>query len=309
MASIITALMKKLLCLMLSLLLILPPLPAQAWSEGGHHLISVLAFRQLPKDKQDELIRILKAHPRFEQDFKLPSKVRNADEWLIGRAGYWPDVARSQPQYNRPNWHYQLGPVLTVGSVEPPAVPGPLPANATAETKELHIAQALELNTLILHDKIKPDAERAIALCWVAHLVADAHQPCHAGSLYVEGVFPEGDRGANSIKTKQSNMHALWDGLLGPKWDEADLNRRASEMPKIELGAGGIDAWLKESRELAVKDVYAPDVMEAISVAMRGKTEVAELNLSEAYLKNAGAVAKIRAVESAAGLARVWNGE
>ena len=142
MASIITALMKKLLCLMLSLLLILPPLPAQAWSEGGHHLISVLAFRQLPKDKQDELIRILKAHPCFEQDFKLPSKVRNADELLIGRAGYWPDVARSQPQYNRPNWHYQLGTCLNVGNVEPPKIPGPLPADATLATRDLYIAQA-----------------------------------------------------------------------------------------------------------------------------------------------------------------------
>ncbi len=45
--------------------------------------------------------RILKAHPRFDEDFRLPKKVRNEEEWLIGRACYWPDVARSQPEYNR----------------------------------------------------------------------------------------------------------------------------------------------------------------------------------------------------------------
>jgi len=26
-----------------------------------------------------------------------------------GRDGYWPNVARKQPAYNRPNWHYELG--------------------------------------------------------------------------------------------------------------------------------------------------------------------------------------------------------
>ena len=40
----------------------------------------------------------------------------------------------------------------------------------------------------------------------------------HAGSLYTEGVFEkkDGDRGANSISTKQrQNMHALWDQISG----------------------------------------------------------------------------------------------
>lgn len=102
----------------------------------------------------------------------------------------------------------------------------------------------------------RPESERAIAQCWIVHLVADAHQPCHAGSLYVEDVFPEGDRGGHEIKTKQSkNLHALWDGLLGPKWDEGDLDRRAREMPKVELAAGGIDVWRKESRDAAVASV------------------------------------------------------
>ncbi len=302
--------MKNLLCLILSLLLILPPLPAQAWSEGGHHLIAVMAFRKLPKEKQQELIRILKAHPRFEQDFRLPKKVRNEEEWLIGRAGYWPDVAREHPAFDRPTWHYELGSCLNVGNVNPPPFPGPCPADATLATKELHIAQALELATRTLHDKSKPDSERAIALCWVAHLVADSHQPCHAGSLYVEGVFPDGDRGGNSIKTKQSkNLHALWDGLLGPKWEEGALNRRAKEMPKVELAAGGIDVWLKESRDVAVASVYAPDVMEPVSVALRAKGEVPEVTLSESYLKNAGAVAKVRAAEAAVRLAGVWGGD
>ena len=36
---------------------------------------------------------------------------------------------------------------------------------------------------------------------------ADAHQPCHAGSLYAESVFPEGDRGANTTITANFVKH------------------------------------------------------------------------------------------------------
>ena len=297
--------MRQLLSIILFFLLVIP---AQAWSEGGHHLIAVMAFRKLPKEKQQELIRILKAHPRFAEDFKLPKKVRNEDEWLIGRACYWPDVACKQPEFDRPNWHNQLGSCLVLGKCEVPSCSCDCPANATMATKELHIGQVLNMCTEILHDKSKPDSERAIALCWVTHLVADAHQPCHAGSLFVEGVFPEGDRGGNEIKTKQSkNLHALWDGLLGPKWSEGALNRRADEAPKVSV-AGGIETWLAESRELAVKAVYSPEVMEPMSVALRGKGEVAEVTLSEAYLKNAGSVAQKRVAEAAGRLAGVWEG-
>lgn len=130
---------KRASCLILAVFLILPPLPAQAWSEGGHHLIAVMAFRKLPADKRVELIRILNAHPRFEQDFELSKKVRNEDEWLIDRAGYWPGVARSQPEYNRPNWHYLLGSSLVLGNCQVPERLCDCRPDATLATKDLHI--------------------------------------------------------------------------------------------------------------------------------------------------------------------------
>jgi hypothetical protein len=173
-----------------------------AWSEGGHHLIAVMAFETLSPDQQFELSTILKSHPRFAEDFNVPEKIHEPAEiqrWLVGRAGYWPDVARSQPTFTRPSWHYQLGAALVVGEpVNVPATPGPLPADATMETGNLHIAQAMQLCRSVLKDKTRPNSERALAICWLIHLVGDSHQPCHAGSLYYAKVFPEGDRGANS---------------------------------------------------------------------------------------------------------------
>jgi len=314
--------MKNLLCLILSLILTLPPLPAMAWSECGHHIISVMAYELLSPEQQQIVIRVLKAHPRFQQDFSVPEGTVDMNHYLIGRAGYWPDVARRLEPWNRPNWHYELGATSVIGRVaNVPNFPGPLPPDATLETKELHVAQAIELCRRITTDSSRSDSDKALAICWLCHLVADSHQPCHAGSLYVEKVFPEGDRGANSIPVRQgSNMHALWDGLLGQSYDAGDIRRRIVEIKKeaVVLAVTGFDAgfnvlepekWLEESRQAARVYVYAPEVLEPINVAMRsdGEVQLTPVNLSEDYLETAGWVAQLRAMQSSARLAALLS--
>ncbi len=91
--------------------------------------------QKLPKERQAELIRILKAQPTVRAGLQATQEGPQGKrkEWLIGRAGYWPDVAPSQPEFNRPEWHYQLGSCLNIGKRQPASVPCPLPADATAE--------------------------------------------------------------------------------------------------------------------------------------------------------------------------------
>lgn len=301
------------------------PAPARAWSEQGHHLIAELAFLLLAPAEQQQLLRILESHPRYREDFQVPSSITTESQrrlWLVGRAGYWPDVARSQREYNRPNWHYQLASTLVIGNgLKLPRDPGPLPSTATLETRELYIAQAIELCRRQLADHRTPADQRALAVSWLAHLVADAHQPCHAGSLYVADVFPDGDRGANSISVKQGrNLHALWDGLLGSRFDAGDIRRRRVEISSIaELmqrgreavdRADGLDPerWLTESRDLGIRFVYPDEVLGPIRAAAAGRLpDVPQIDLSETYLKNAGQVAQLRAAQSAFRLARVWQ--
>jgi hypothetical protein len=255
---------------------------------------------------------ILAAHPRITEDFAVPIQVIGLEEtnpWRIGRAAYWPDVARSQPRFTRPSWHYQLGATLAVGdNVNVPKTPGPVPESATLDTENLHIAQAVELCRKILRDKTQPVSDRALAICWLAHLVGDAHQPCHAGSLYFAGIFPEGDRGANWIPTKQGdNLHFLWDGLLGQQFDAGDVRRRArtiaseSQLWSDAAGAAqkerGLDplTWLAESSEYGRSHVYTPEILTAVEAAARASQRLPMLDLSEGYLKAAGEVARIRA--------------
>lgn len=283
------------------------------WSEGGHNVIGFLAFQLMPDAKQERFLEIIKKHPRFEQDFRAPGETA-AIGWFAGRASYWPDVAR-RTDYDRPTWHYQLGACLAMGDrsqLRVPDFPGSLPTDATLDTQDLYIAQAIALGRQVMKSD-QSDGGKALALCWLGHLVGDAHQPCHAGSLYCEA-FPEGDRGANSIKTVQSrNMHALWDQLLGPRFDYGDVKRRVIEITgDAELGdklsaAKTVDfrepeTWLTESRELATKHVYTPEVLAWIQ---GDRSE--PLKLSEEYLKGAGRVAQERALLAAHRLAEIWG--
>ena len=288
-----------------------------------------MAFDLLNKGEQVKLVAILEKHPRFAEDFSPPEKLPSDEEvlrWRIGRAGYWPDVARKQPKYHRSTWHYELGPTLVIGNpsnMKVPERPGVLPINATLETQSLHIAQALTLCGKTLGDSQQPESDRALALCWIAHLVADAHQPCHAGSLYMEKVFIEedGDRGANRILTKQKkNMHALWDQLLGDSFTLNGTRKRIVEITTDdELVAKGKQAvaatdglnsltWLAESRAAAISNVYTAEVMDSLNLVARGVTAKPEaIDLTEAYLKNAGRVAQIRAIEASRRLAETWR--
>jgi len=292
-----------------------------AWWACGHHIVAVMAYEELRPQEREQLIQILKKHPRFDQDFKLPKGVRDEDRYWIGHAGYWPDVARDFEKWNRPTWHYQLGSSLSIGQVKLPKDPGLLPNDATLETQELYIKQAVTLCRNVLANHTETDANRAVAICWLAHLVGDAHQPCHGGSLYVERLFPDGDCGANSIPTKQQeNLHALWDSLLGSRIDEGDVARRIKEIranergwveAKLELrnkNATDPSKWIRESQTLGREYVYTTGVLNAVRAARRsGAKNVERVDLSPEYLKRAGGLAQRRAAFAAHRLAAVWR--
>jgi len=300
---------------------------AFGWSEGGHHIIASLAYQMLDDADKQAIVELLKQHPQFGTEFVPPIEVDSPEElriWIAGRAGYWPDVARGYPEFNRSTWHYQLGSTMVLGNVsfiDVPATPVELPADADLNTQELYIGQAIELCRRVLGSGDTSATDRALAICWLAHLVGDSHQPCHSGSLYAEVVFPEGDRGANSIRTRQArNMHALWDQLLGQRYAHGDVRRRMVEIQTDAELAASADAameqpnyldpsqWLKESRDSGLQFVYTPEVIDVVLRAQRGGSANLEpITLSEEYLKNAGRVAQARALLAARRLATVWS--
>ncbi len=301
----------------------LPQSYVMAWAESGHAIISYLAYSQLPKEKQLAFEDLLRSHPNWNVDFVVPEELPiglERKKWFIGRVGYWPDVARDYEEYNRPTWHFQLGACMTMGDVSNisiPTDPVELPANASLDTQELYVLQALELCNRVLSNKENPPEQRAIALCWVAHLIADLHLPCHSGSLYAESIFTDkdGDRGANRIQIGEQSLHAFWDKLLGDVYERGDVNRRIYELTndpilteraKIASEQREAKVWLLESRSVAEQYLYTAEIQQAIRAAIESRQEkLRPIRLTNNYGKSAGRIAQVRAVEAAARLAKV----
>lgn len=293
---------------------------ARAWSEGGHHLIGLIAYHLLDAEQKAAFQELLAAHPRFADDFQVPGNVTNSDRWRAGRAGYWPDVARRQPDYNRANWHWEDAVTLVIGDragVQLPRHVTRLPDGADLQTDDLHASQAIVLCQRVMGDATQPASDRSIALCWLGHLVGDSHQPCHAGSLYAAVAFPRGDRGGNSVNTAQrGNLHSLWDGLLGPGYSETSENRRFAEivndaelMARGERAAEKMDPldWMEESRLVSTKTVYTAEVLGPVRAVAEGRADsMPTVSLSPEYLETAGRMATLRACQASWRLAKVW---
>jgi hypothetical protein len=315
--------MRFLIAFLLIFSTLLQPTPIYAWSEAGHFLIALMAYDHLEQKEKQKVVEILKHHPRFNEDFAPPSKESDPQRWQIGHMGYWADQARKQPKYNRPNWHYEVGSSVIIGDKSKMRIPtmnAELPQDASLNTPSLHLTQAVELCKRVLKSPKSSLEDKAIALCWISHLVADAHQPCHAGSLYMERVFEResGDRGGNSIQTKQKkDLHAVWDQLLGEKHSNATKRRMQEILHDTECQHAanlavqkphGLETqtWLAESRELAKEHVYSPPVIASLSVVARGLSEKNEpVDLPVEYLKNAGRIARFRAAEGSIRLAKI----
>ncbi len=188
--------------------------------------------------------------------------------------------------------------------------------NANLETPDLHNSKAVELCYNVIGERNVTDEERAIALCWLMHLIGDVHQPCHSGSLYMAGVFDskEGDRGANSIEIGNRPLHSIWDGLLGGRYEKGDVNRRIAEINEDEsitkilekTGPYRQSVVLAEGAKIAETRVYTGDVLTALrAVGRDGK--LPPIKLSEEYLKDAGYVAQVRVAQAAKRLAELLN--
>lgn len=315
-------------------LLALPSLSCPAFWSAGHHVIAVMAYEGLDEANQKELMRILRHHPRFDIDFKVPESIRGDQEatqrWRVGVAGEWPDLIRGVTQYDRPTWHYQLGASVILNGAEAPTDPGPLPPEATMETQTLHIVQAIELCRRVLADSAQDDSDRAIALCWLAHLLADSHQPCHAGSLYSPIAFPNGDRGANGIPIKRNlggqasvpaNLHAFWDSLLGSEATPKLVEKKVAQLrafPKPQPDQPGYELrnnrsespqqWIRQSREAARSFVYSREILDQVQLAERELVKrIDDISLSDRYQRHAEFAGAICAITAARRLSGLWN--
>src|SRR5436190_1806737 len=92
-------------CLLLLALAV--PISALAWSGGGHKVVALIAFSQLPPELRTKVVNTLKDHPRWKKDFEaeMPAEIVAGTEterqrWLFAQAAIWPDMARDLPDFH-----------------------------------------------------------------------------------------------------------------------------------------------------------------------------------------------------------------
>jgi hypothetical protein len=260
-----------------------------------------MAYQILQKESPQtvaQVVALLKTHPDFKKHWEKDLSAVPAEEHavrLFMKAARWADDIRGQPEYDHPKWHYVNFPFKPAGQ------PGSVrPAPPDRES----ILEGFRLNRKVAQGQGKP-ADRAVALCWLFHLVGDVHQPLHTTSLFTTA-YPEGDRGGNLlfVRTKEGglpvNLHALWDGLILGSENRGEARKEAARLLAqcefararlAELKETEFGKWAQaESLPLARQVVYQAG-------KLRGSTNPASAPvLPEGYLQKAKAVAERRLV-------------
>jgi hypothetical protein len=155
--------------------------------------------------------------------------------------------------YNRPRWHYINLPTYLTTADRRLGVPNPPLDDVPTEPElELNLVQALTRQSHVLCSIDASPAERALALSWLLHLMADLHQPLHATALYALGRFPHGDRGGNDIALAGGgSLHAFWDAAGAA----AAAPPAATSVAPLTFAA-----IAAASRKLAARVAYAPSL-------------------------------------------------
>ena len=243
--------------------------PALAWNAAGHRLSARIAWQQLDPDTRQKIARLLAQHPDHQR-WIARAKGGSPESAAFIEASTWPDdikkdarfydAGQEEPTLALPefpdrqrhrDWHY---------------INRPLGQPAKEPRSFGQLEQRLGVLASQVGDAKAEDRQRAYALPWLIHLVADAHQPLHVVSRYdAQG---RGDEGGNRLsiehpfhpRRSSMSLHAYWDDLPGPPWLRGEpLERLAASLAAAcppPPPPGGMPVWLQESWAIAKSSAY-----------------------------------------------------
>jgi hypothetical protein len=283
--------------------------------------VALIAYRQLDADQKKKVQSILKEHPHFGE-FLSAKRPQDAppDEWIVMQAAVWPDWVRPNnphsKEFHMPFHHYVNLPIRRLDGATAKQLKT-IENNIAALANDPASGQLLkELPNRL--DEVKAGTteakQRAVALCWVLHLIGDIHQPLHAAALFTKD-SPKGDHGGNAAfvpwNGRPDDLHSIWDGVVG--WDDfkspllspygvvdlmARVFQKRHKVTDKELEVTKIDDWATESRDLADKEVYSFEgqpIKLVFSFDRHHHLNVADMDpLPEGYAKRARGVAEKR---------------
>lgn len=204
---------KLLLCLCMSTM-------SMAWWCHGHMATAMVAQLDLLRDAGDKLARAQKAVSVLAGDLS-----HNLSDTFVESA-CWADDIKSYGLQASSTWHYIDLPYSMDGTSAP----------TDNEIENVVWAIKQGYSTMTGYKRDSAILETALMMRYLIHFVGDLHQPLHATTMF-SSKFPSGDRGGNSFKvyfdSQISNLHALWDSVLGEL--EKDITRPASNSAIADL--------------------------------------------------------------------------
>ncbi len=253
------------------LALTIPTSIVLAWNKPGHMISAAIAYTVLEKESPGiigKVAALLREHPSYESMWKTRLEsvsMEDRDLYLFMLAARWPDDMRGESGFEKFNgWH----------QIDLPYKPDGQPVTVqTTDPQPENIQSAYGYNLGVMKSNQADGAQRAVALCWLFHLIGDVHQPLHTISLFTTE-FPHGDFVAVQfyIRTKPDkraiSLHKFWDGLVfdtvafkGVRNRAIKLYLRPGQDKRKELtelrSHKTFSEWLKdESFELAKKGAY-----------------------------------------------------
>ena len=195
---------------------------AFAWGPLGHSVVGQIAEKHLSAQALRHVKEIL-------------GKQGMAD------AANWADQVRSDKEYSYTNtWHWATVPNGQTYESSQKSATGDVIQALLKSEKELMVPNN--------------SPQKAVALKFFIHFLADLHQPFHVGR--------EDDRGGNECNVvfmgRETNLHALWDSKmleqLGNKYYEVvtQIDSAKGEAPSVR---SDYLAWAKESQDMR-ENVY-----------------------------------------------------
>jgi hypothetical protein len=304
--------------------------PVWAWNSVGHMVVAKLAYDQLDQKRQLALYELLKGHPHYK-DFltaSRPADLDNQVEWVVLRCAAWPDWVRPRKgdsrgtrvtRYHRSEDHY-----INIPFIDPKDekfFEGKTPVNGDLA----NIISALKQRSGELKTKTAAAEDRAVAVCWIFHLVGDIHQPLHTTAYFSsDKAFNKGDLGGNKFgiraEGQRLRLHAFWDDLLGADSDYANESAQHQgvlyrEAVKVAQGLRGLElndadneklaknltfeSWARESYDLARTVVYRKadgNLFRPVEVKFTGEIPVDAEEVGKQYIQTARSTAEKQVV-------------
>ncbi len=239
------------------MILLISPACAWGWGCEGHQAVALIAEKHMSRHALDEADKLLRSAP-VDDAIETRCQERTGDP-IVDSASWADDIRKLRPETS--SWHYIDIPLATSG--------GSLQDYCAGGRSCVTSALARQID--VLRSRNGPRADRADALRFVIHLVADLHQPLHC--------VTNNDLGGNCVPVKyfseapienradvySPNLHGIWDynliaeyirWITVPQWaNSLDQKYRAQDDGWQRQGVH-LDDWAWSSHHLAASTAY-----------------------------------------------------